>query len=257
MSFKTKKSLGQHFLTDKNIIFKIVSAINAHVDDRIIEIGAGTGALTRYLLEAFGSIHAVEIDSRAVEELKQFEGLTIHQNDILKVNWDELLSPEKDNYVVGNLPYYITSPIIFALFDNRKNIKEAILMMQKEVAQRLVAHPNSKDYGILSVQTQLFCSPELLFDVSPNSFNPPPKVTSSVIRLRFDKPELPCSDTMLKTVVRTAFNQRRKKLSNALKPLLNDFIPKDFNFDKRAEDWPPQTYAKLAELLEQSAKLSG
>src|SRR5690554_6320779 len=100
MSFKTKKSLGQHFLTDKNIILKIVNAINANADDRIIEIGPGTGALTRYLLDAFSGIHAVEIDHRAVEELKQFAGLTIHQIDILKVNWDELLSPGKNNYVV-------------------------------------------------------------------------------------------------------------------------------------------------------------
>lgn len=256
MSFKTKKSLGQHFLTDKNIIFKIINAIQAKQNDRVIEIGPGTGALTQYLVEQFKDVHAVEIDERAVEVLQQFDKLNIHQNDILKVNWNDLISDSADNYVVGNLPYYITSPILFALLQYRDFLNEAVLMMQKEVALRLVAKPGTKDYGILSVQTQLFSTPELLFDVSRNSFSPPPNVNSSVIRLIFDKAELSCSDSVLKTVVRTAFNQRRKKLSNSLKPVLGDFLPEGFNFDERAENWTPQTYAKLAELLEQTDKLS-
>ena len=126
-------------------------------------------------------------------------------------------------------------------------------MMQKEVAQRLVASPSTKDYGILSVQTQLMSTPELLFDVSPHSFSPPPKVMSSVIRLTFDKPKLPCSDTTLKSVVRTAFNQRRKKLSNSLKAAVGDFFPDGFNYDERAENWSPDRYADLAHLLEKSS----
>ena len=141
-------------------------------------------------------------------------------------------------------------PILFALLENRSNFDGAILMMQKEVAQRLVAEPSSKEYGILSVQTQLMSSPELLFDVSPNSFSPPPKVMSSVIQLTFNRPSLPCSDKTLKSVVRTAFNQRRKKLSNSLKPVLGDKIPDGFNYDQRAEDWSPDIYAELSALLE-------
>lgn len=256
MSFQTKKSLGQHFLTDKNIIFKILKAIEAGDNSRLIEIGPGTGALTKHLVEQFTDVHAIEIDARAVEILKEFENLTIHHKDILKVNWVEFLSASSNNYVVGNLPYYITSPVLFTLFDYRQRIQEAVLMIQKEVARRLIAQPHSKDYGILSVQTQLFSTPQLLFDVSPNSFTPPPKIDSSVIRLRFNKTELSCSDSVLKKVVRTAFNQRRKKLSNALKPLLDDFKPEAFNFDERAEDWAPQQYAKLAELLEETDKLT-
>lgn len=257
MSFRTKKSLGQHFLTDKNIIFKIIDAIVADEDDRVIEIGPGTGALTKWLSEKFSDLHAIEIDQRAVEVLEQeAPNITIHQKDVLKVNWADLVKSSGKNIVVGNLPYYITTPILFDLLENRSLFSEAILMMQKEVAERLVAEPSSKQYGILSVQTQLFCTPEILFDVSRNSFSPPPKVTSSVIRLKFDKPKLPFSDDTLKSVVRTAFNQRRKKLSNSLKPVLGDYTPEGYNFDDRAEHWSPQTYANLAEHLEQTDKLS-
>tara|TARA_Y100001935_G_scaffold121525_1_gene100689 strand:- start:184228 stop:184986 length:759 start_codon:yes stop_codon:yes gene_type:complete len=251
LSFKTKKSLGQHFLTDGNIIRKILASIPAGKNDRIIEIGPGTGALTKWLVQQFEDVHAIEIDERAIEVLeKEIPELTIHQSDVLKIHWPDIINPDGKTYVIGNLPYYITSPILFALLENRSNFDGAILMMQKEVAQRLVAEPSSKEYGILSVQTQLMSSPELLFDVSPNSFSPPPKVMSSVIQLTFNRPSLPCSDKTLKSVVRTAFNQRRKKLSNSLKPVLGDKIPDGFNYDQRAEDWSPDIYAELSALLE-------
>lgn len=221
---------------------------------RIIEIGPGTGALTQWLVQRFEDVHAIEVDQRAIKILeKNLPDLTIHAMDVLKANWEELIDPNKQNIIIGNLPYYITSPILFSVLEFRHLFTEAIFMMQKEVAQRLVADPHSKEYGILSVQTQLMSSPELLFDVSPNSFSPPPKVMSSVIRLRFDKPALPCTDKMLKSVVRTAFNQRRKKLSNALKPVLGDSKPDGFDFDKRAEDWEPVIYADLAEWLQRSS----
>ena len=257
MSFRTKKSLGQHFLTDKMVLFQIMDAINVAVDDRVIEIGPGTGALTKWLAEKFGDVHAIELDKRAVEVLKkEIEGITIHQKDVLKVDWPEIVDKSKNNLVVGNLPYYITSPILFDLLENRNLFSEALLMMQKEVAERLVAEPSSKQYGILSVQTQIFSTPEILFEVAPHSFNPPPKVDSAVIKLKFDKPDPGFSDQTLKTIVRTAFNQRRKKLSNSLKPVLGDQLPEGFDFDDRAEHWSPDIYAKLAELLEQSDSLS-
>ena len=257
MSFRTKKSLGQHFLTDNGIIFKIIDAIVAGKGDRVIEIGPGTGALTKWLLSGCDDVHAVEIDQRAVKVLKEeFEKLTVHQKDILKIEWNDIVDPDKKNIVVGNLPYYITSPILFDLLEHRQLFTEATLMMQKEVAERLVADPSSKQYGILSVQTQLFCSPELLFDVPASSFTPPPKVTSSVVKLKFDKEKLSVSDEKVKEVVRTAFNQRRKKLSNSLKPVLGDYLPDGFNFDDRADHWDPETYAKLAEHLEQTDNLS-
>ena len=251
MSFKTKKSLGQHFLTDNNIIYKIVDAIEAEKTDRIIEIGPGTGALTKWLVQKYDDVHVIEVDERAIKVLEEeVEGITIHQQDVLKVDWNELVSKEGKTFVIGNLPYYITSPILFSLLESRHLFEDAILMMQKEVAERLVATTSTKAYGILSVQTQLMSTAEILFDVSPNSFNPPPKVTSSVLRLTFDQPELKCSDKNLKTVVRTAFNQRRKKISNSLKPVLGDLQPEGYDFDLRPENWEPATYAKLTAHLE-------
>ncbi|MFP8489015.1 16S rRNA (adenine(1518)-N(6)/adenine(1519)-N(6))-dimethyltransferase RsmA [Gracilimonas sp. Q87] len=257
MSFKTKKSLGQHFLTDNNVIFKILKSVDAEEGDRVIEIGPGTGALTKWIAKSISDLHVIELDKRAVEVLKnEIENITIHQKDVLKVDWNEIVDPNKRNVIIGNLPYYITSPILFDLLENRKQFTEAVLMMQKEVAERLVADPSSKEYGIMSVQTQLFCTPEILFDVAPGSFSPPPKVNSSVIKLRFDKPDLPFTDSTLKAVVRTAFNQRRKKLSNSLKPILGDELPDGFNYDDRADHWSPETYAKLSEHLEQTDRLS-
>ena len=257
MSFRTKKSLGQHFLTDKMVLFQIMDAVEAEESDRVIEIGPGTGALTKWLAERHPNLHVIELDQRAVQVLKkEFNNITIHQQDVLKVNWEEMVDPDTNNIVVGNLPYYITSPILFDLLENRELFSEAILMMQKEVAERLVAEPSSKQYGILSVQTQLFCTPEILFDVAPHSFSPPPKVDSAVIKLRFDKKTSGFSDKTLKSVVRTAFNQRRKKLSNSLKPVLGDELPAGFNFDDKAEHWAPEIYAKLAEHVEQSDSLS-
>ncbi|SMO53766.1 16S rRNA (adenine(1518)-N(6)/adenine(1519)-N(6))-dimethyltransferase RsmA [Gracilimonas mengyeensis] len=258
MSFKTKKSLGQHFLNDKLVIYQIMDAIGAEEADRVIEIGPGTGALTKWLAEKFSDVHAIELDERAIKVLEQeVENVVIHKNDVLKVKWPEMIAPDKKNIVVGNLPYYITSQILFDLLENRELFSEAILMMQKEVAERLVAEPATKEYGILSVQTQLFCSPEILFDVAPRSFTPPPKVTSAVVKLHFDKPDYPFADKKLKSIVRTAFNQRRKKLSNSLKPVLgDDDLPEGFNFDDRAEHWAPDIYAKLAEQLNQSDSLS-
>lgn len=257
MSFRTKKSLGQHFLTDNNIVYKIIEAVTAEENDRVIEIGAGTGALTKWLAEKFSDVHAIEIDERAVQVLKrEVPSIYIHQKDILKVNWQEMVGAAKRNVVLGNLPYYITTLILFDLLENRDLFSEAILMMQKEVAERLVAENSSKQYGILSVQTQLFASPEILFEVSRNSFSPPPKVTSAVVKLTFDKANLPFKDDTLKTIVRTAFNQRRKKLSNSLKPVLGDYQPEGFNLDDRAEHWAPGVYAKLAEHLEQTDKIA-
>lgn len=257
MSFRTKKSLGQHFLTDNNVIFKILKSVDAEEGDRVIEIGPGTGALTKWMAKSISDLHVIELDQRAVEVLKnEIDNIIIHQQDVLKVNWEEIVDPDKKNVVVGNLPYYITSPILFDLLENRGLFDEAVLMMQKEVAERLVAESSSKAYGIMSVQTQLFCTPEILFDVAPGSFNPPPRVNSSVIKLKFDKPDLAFSDDTLKNVVRTAFNQRRKKLSNSLKPILGDNLPDGFNYDDRADHWSPETYAKLSEHLEQTDRLS-
>lgn len=258
MSIRPKKSLGQHFLKDENIIHKIVEAIPAQKGDRVIEIGAGTGALTSVLSDRFSDVLAVELDERAVEVLEQrFEEIEIYQQNVLDLNWDEVSIGNKRTHVVGNLPYYITSQILFSLLENRSVLADAILMMQKEVAERLIADIRTKDYGILSVQTQLMSTPEILFPVSRHCFNPQPNVDSAMVKLTFDKEKLSCSDKNLKTVVRTAFNQRRKKLSNALKPLISkDQLPDGFDFDKRAEAWAPPIYEKLTDYFERNGILT-
>lgn len=256
---RPKKSLGQHFLQDGNIIRRIAETIPAKKNDPVIEIGPGTGRLTKELLSMYSHIRAVEIDGRAVDYLrKEFPSVDHIHADILNISWDKLLAGYKDKeiHIVGNLPYFITSQILFTVLEHRKNLNSATLMMQKEVAERLVATPRTKEYGILSVQVQLMSSPEIVFNVSKNAFYPPPKVTSSVVVLKFDKPELNCSDRNLKKVVRTAFQQRRKKLSNSLKPI--DPLPEDalFDYDKRAEAWEPAIYEKLTARLEQDGTLT-
>lgn len=255
---RPKKSLGQHFLTDRNIIEKIASSIPAGKAHRVIEIGPGTGALTEALLERFEDVHAVELDQRAIKVLEEkYPNLPVHHSDVLEVDWKELSIGKENTHVVGNLPYYITSQILFALLESRNQLSDALLMMQKEVAERLVSDIRTKDYGILSVQTQLMATPEILFPVSRHCFNPPPNVESAVVKLTFDRGTLACSDTHLKTVVRTAFNQRRKKLSNALKPIIDkDDLPEGFDFDKRPEAWKPDLYEKLTARLEESGILT-
>lgn len=249
---RAKKSLGQHFLTDGNIIRKIVDAIPAKKDDLVIEIGPGSGAVTELLLEKFNHVKAVELDQRMVEFLsEQYPGLEVIHKDILEYDWSVHKNENHPIHVIGNLPYYITSQILFGLFEYRSVLSSATLMMQKEVAERIVAVPRNKEYGILSVQSQLMSSPEILFDVSPHVFSPPPNVYSSVIQFTFDKGGLACSDQHLKTVVRMAFNQRRKKLSNALKRLDTELPVDEFNFDLRAEALSPQMYEKLTARLEQ------
>lgn len=260
VSITPKKSLGQHFLTDGNIIRKIANAVQRVPNGRIVEIGPGTGAVTRELILKYPDLEVIEIDPRAIEVLKnEFPALKIHHQDVLDTHWEGFGADSKASIsVVGNLPYYITSPILFSVLDRRELFHEAIFMMQKEVADRLVAPPGSKTYGILSVQTQLLCRPEYLFTVSRHVFNPKPNVESAVVKLHFDAPAPDCDLKNLKTVVRTAFNQRRKTLSNALKPILKEQIPddaqrenfiRDYELSRRAEVLTPQEFVGLTRAL--------
>ncbi len=248
-----KKSLGQNFLKDPNTARKIVAALQAPEEGPVIEIGPGTGALTGLLLDRFASLTALEIDTRAVEHLKAtYPGLDVRQADVLKVDW-AALAQEKGGalYVIGNLPYYITSPILFGLLDHSPHLHEAVLMMQREVAERLVAAPRTKAYGIPSVLTQLYTRPELLFSVSRNVFYPKPEVTSAVIRLSFDVQAAPALDVdpaFLRMVVRAAFNQRRKTLHNSLSRWTRGFgleLPHDWG-RRRAEELSPPAFVELA-----------
>ncbi len=255
MTFRPRKSLGQNFLTDPNVARKIVGALRAGPEASLVEIGPGQGALTGLLMERYPKLTALEVDARAVALLRErFPGLDVRHADVLTVDW-AALAEEKGGplHVIGNLPYNITSPILFGLLDAHTHVREAVLMMQLEVAQRLVAVPRTKAYGILSVAVQLYAKPELLFRVSKNVFFPKPDVTSAVVRLDFSQMREPDVDpAFLRQVVRTAFNQRRKTLRNSLSRWTRGAgarLPHDWD-RRRAEELPPEAFVELARYLQ-------
>lgn len=247
---KAKKSLGQHFLIDKNIAHKIVDALTLKNCNSIIEIGPGTGILTRQLFQKEKPLFAIEIDKESVEFLTnefQKESFII-EGDFLKTDLSQFPAPFS---IIGNFPYYISSQIFFKLLDNIPLINEVVCMLQKEVADRITSPPGNKVYGILSVLLQSFFSIEYLFTVHENCFSPPPKVKSAVIRLsRNERNEFPCSFNLFKQVVKQSFNQRRKTLRNSLK---NICLNLDFGleiFNKRPEQLNVEEFIKLTSYIE-------
>lgn len=244
---KPKKSLGQHFLTDIGVIQEILQGIQAKAEDLVIEIGPGTGALTQGLVQRYKRLIAIEIDERAIKELhKRYPALDIRHADVLNPAWLTWIPPDEKALIVGNLPYYITSPILFLLIDHRERFEEAIIMIQKEVADRLLAKPNTKAYGILSVQVQLAASVEKIVEVPPSAFSPPPKVESTVLRLRFDQPRPNVDPEHLRKVIRQAFSQKRKMLRNTLGPWLSHRELAGWDLTRRAETLSTQEFVQLA-----------
>lgn len=229
-NFAPKKSLGQHFLHDKNIAKKIVNLCEIDNESLIIEIGPGTGALTNFLVQTNTQIIAYEIDNRSVDYLQEHfnelipNKLEIIQQDFLKANLQEISQKfNKKIKVIGNIPYYITSPILFQLSKYESFLECSVLMMQKEIYQRLTAKPKTKDYGILTLLANLFFTIEEHFDVPPTCFLPPPKVMSTVVKLRFGL-NWNSMDTNKKfdiiEFVKTLFNQRRKIIQNSIQNYL-------------------------------------
>jgi len=216
----SRKALGQHFLIDPNIVRKIVAAADVRGDETVLEIGPGLGALTRPLCEAAKRVIAVEIDGRLVAHLQQTlhdcPNLDLRHGDALEVCFDDL--PER-MVVVANLPYYISSPLLFALFEQYRRWDRMVVMLQREVARRLVAAPGTRDYGILSVLTRYRTEAAVAFHVSPNCFRPRPDVGSTVVT--FTSRERPAADVadeaLFVRVVRAAFAHRRKTLLNSLR----------------------------------------
>lgn len=255
MTIRPIKRLGQHFLVDRNTIRRIVGRLDAPPQARIVEIGPGLGALTGDLVEQYDDYVAIEIDGRAVEHLRErFPKIDVRQMDILDVDYAELsLDGTVRLWVIGNLPYNITSQILFGLLEVSV-IERAVLTMQKEVAERLVAKPRTKAYGILSVLTQLFARPEICFHISPNVFRPKPDVWSSTVRLDFPGPTDPrrsVDPSYLRMVVRTAFNQRRKTLRNSLRQVAEEQgldVPESWA-SKRAEELSPLEFVALTKAL--------
>ena len=252
---KPIKSLGQNFLRDENILHKITESLDVQPGDVLVEIGPGLGALTKHLFEKPVKLIGIEVDERAIRLLRDRFGekLEIIHQDVLKVDLGALAErSSRPVHVVGNIPYYLTSEILFWLFDARQAITDATLMVQVEVAKRLVAPPKNKEYGILSICTQFYTECELLFKVSRNCFFPKPEVDSAVVRLKF-KERLPDGDEKLfRSIVRGTFGQRRKTLRNGLRTLgYDDHILDQLTFDlkKRPEELGVEEFLSLTRIL--------
>jgi len=244
--YTLKKSLGQHFLKDENICRKIVASLQQYPFKQLLEVGPGGGALTKYLLELKGiDFKTVELDEEKVDYLintfPELKGKIIHRNFL------NIEKPFTGKFtVVGNFPYNISTQILFKMLDWKEDVECMLGMFQKEVAQRIAAKEGSKVYGVISVLVQAFFSVEYVFDVNPTCFQPPPKVKSGVIRLLplARIPEMK-SEKDLFLLVKTAFNQRRKTLRNAVKDLFDAAILKDELFNKRAEQLTVKEFAEL------------
>jgi 16S rRNA (adenine1518-N6/adenine1519-N6)-dimethyltransferase len=250
-----KKSLGQNFLRDENVARNIVDSLHLRVDDVVVEIGPGQGALTKHLRDRCARLIAIEIDERAVGILKELFGTSIDivHADVRTVSLAEFTGRTKQRLrVVGNIPYNITSEILFWLFDQHDVVGDATLMVQLEVARRFVAPIGTKDYGILAVSVRYYTEPELLFKVSRNSFYPRPGVDSAIVRLGFRQRLAECDRELLTAIVRSTFGKRRKTLRNGLRYMgFPDSQLDAISFDlaRRPEQLSLEEFLELTRLL--------
>lgn len=252
---RARKRFGQNFLHDRHWIERIAKAVNATEGDDIVEIGPGQAALTRELIAGAGKVRAVEIDRDLAAWLKETfpESLSLIEADALTLDWTQVA--KNDNLrVVGNLPYNISSPLLFKLLETADHVKDQHFMLQKEVVDRMVAQHGSKTYGRLSVMLQWRYRMQKLFDVPPGAFNPPPKVMSSVVRMiPKAKEEVPSVDfELFSSVVANAFSQRRKTIRNALSALLSseEISACEVDPGARAEALPLDAFVRLAQKAE-------
>lgn len=251
---KAKKHLGQHFLNDESIAQRIADSLTLEGYKKVLEIGPGMGVLTKYLLDKPIETYVIEIDTESVEYLQtHYLKLSdkIISQDFLKYDISKALGKEPFA-IIGNFPYNISTQIVFKTLELRDQIPEFSGMFQKEVAERICSKKGSKVYGILSVLAQAFYEVEYLFTVDEHVFTPPPKVKSGVMRMiRKENYQLPCSEKLLFTVVKTAFNQRRKTLRNSLKSLnLSDSLRNDSIFDLRPEQISVEQFIELTQKIE-------
>ena len=266
--FHFQKKFGQNFLIDTHVLERIVESSNITKDDFVLEIGPGIGTMTQYLCENAGKVMAVEIDKNLLpilaDTLKEYDNVTVVNEDILKLDIGKIAQEYNNGRpikVVANLPYYITTPIIMALFESHVPLASVTVMVQKEVAERMQAGPGTKDYGALSLAVQYYSEAEITANVPPNCFMPRPKVGSAVIRLeRYENPPVTVEDEKLMfRLIRASFNQRRKTLANGLKnsPEL-DYTKEEIEAaiealgrgaSIRGEALTLEEFAKLADLL--------
>lgn len=252
-----RKRFGQNFLHDETVITRIIDCIDPQADDHLVEIGPGKGALTRHLVQKCGRLDTIELDrdladylSRTLQQEKHFH---IHQGDALKFQLGQLTDKPRSLRIVGNLPYNISTPVIFHLLKQQGLIRDMIFMLQLEVVNRLAAGRGDKNYGRLGLMAQYYCRVEPLFNVPSAAFTPKPKVSSSIVRLiPHDQPPVTAQDAeCLQDVIRTAFNQRRKTLRNSLRSLVSEAelqrLPLDISL--RPENLELADYALIANTI--------
>ncbi|SHG18296.1 dimethyladenosine transferase [Desulfacinum infernum DSM 9756] len=260
---RPRKRLGQHFLAQPKTAEKIVEAAHVEPDDVVVEVGPGLGALTAFLVGRCARLHLVELDTDLASFLSDRlashgHGIRVHSMDVLRFPWDACAREAgRPLVVVGNLPYNISSPLMFRLLENRSLIRRGVFMVQREVGERLAAGPGTKDYGVLSVLLSIYGSVEPLFSVGPKQFYPPPRVDSLVVRLRFHdrEPDVPFQD--IRAIVNAVFQKRRKTLANALmgavpasgETLRRAILRAGLNPTDRPERIPPGSFLELARAL--------
>ena len=250
----TKKRFGQHFLIDQQIVHAIVSNINPKPDDVIIEIGPGNGVLTKPIAQSKPNLHIIELDRDLIPTLERkfshYPNISIHQGDALKFDYSSI---GKKLRIIGNLPYNISTPLMFHLIQFKNNIYDQHFMLQKEVANRLAASPGGKNYGRLSIMFGTYMDTYNLFDVPAKAFNPAPRVISSVVKIKpkSNNQIIIKNPAILSKIVTQAFSQRRKTLRNSLKGLISDkiMIEMDLSPSQRAEEVPILTWSKLANTI--------
>ena len=243
MRHQPRKRFGQNFLVDHQIINQIISTISPKNDDSIVEIGPGKGSITFPLLEYLDHLSVIEIDRDLVSmlELEEQEKLTIYQSDALTFDFSQISNKIR---VIGNLPYNISSPLLFHLLDYRDQIVDMTFMLQKEVVDRIVAPPGNKTYGRLSVMMQAFYEVELMFVVPKESFEPQPKIESAILYLKTKEQPLIKNSKPLEEIVKLAFSQRRKTLKNCLKSVLNQ-SQTEIDLSQRAEMLSTENFVTL------------
>ena len=248
---RPKKALGQHFLTDQNIARKIVDQLSPDLES-VIEVGAGTGVLTQFMVnEILDKFHVIEIDKESIAYLeKHFPmlGDRLIEGDFLKADLSQY--GRQNMAIIGNFPYNISSQIFFQVLKYKEQVVEVVGMVQKEMAERLAAKEGSKTYGILSVLMQAWYDIDYLFTVHENVFNPPPKVKSAVIKMRRNAvTDLGCDEKLFVNIVKQAFNQRRKTLRNSLRSMLSPEIINNEVFNQRPEQLSVQEFIALTNLI--------
>jgi len=259
---QARKRFGQHFLTDKPVIAEIVDAIDPQPGQAMVEIGPGLAAMTQPLVERLGHLQVIELDRDLAVRLRQHKQLTVHEADVLKVDITAVAAGlgTQSLRVVGNLPYNISTPILFHLLDHVAVIQDQHFMLQKEVVERMVAAPSSAAYGRLSVMLQWRYAMEMVVEVGPMAFDPPPRVDSAVVRMTPHAQPAPLSVALLSELVQVAFSQRRKLLRHTLGKWLQERgVAADFDVQRRAEEVAVAEYVQLAQRVSASrhASLSG